>query len=503
MPNRSISRRSVLLQLISAGVAAPILPKAWGAGSALSFSEGKMSIRSSNEELVRGFEWAKHQALSYVHDSGDPVGPWYEAALPGRNAFCMRDVSHMSVGAHLLGLSVHNHNMLRRFAEAISPTRDWCGYWEITRDNRPAREDYRSDQDFWYNLPANFDVICACYRQYLWTGDKSYLEPPFLDFYRHSLSDYIERWDRDGDGIPDQTTSERFRGIPTYVEDFRRPVREGADLVGTEYGAYLAYAAMAADRNNPTEASLYKEKAERLRRQFNAVWWDTKEGKYFLGKLPDGTFRHDLSESIGNSEAEFILICELPDTPEKISAALNQLLGNKQAQNLSPAQMGGVEGRSYLPSILYQYGEIELAYRKLAEMWDQGLARREYPEVSFTVVGTILTGLIGILPLAEPHTFETFSGLPSGTEWLEAEGISIFGNVVGVKQTGRFKTQLRNSSGPGLIWRASFPGGHKRILVDGVSKHARVGQRLNGVEESYALVPVPPGSSRVVEVEQQ
>jgi hypothetical protein len=409
----------------------------------------------------------------------------------------------MSVGAHLLGLSVHNHNMLRRFVEAISPARDWCSYWEITRDNRPSPTDYRNDQEFWYNLPANFDVICACYRQYLWTGDKSYREPPFLDFYRHSLNDYIKRWDRDGDGIPDQKTTERFRGIPTYVEDFRRPVREGADLVGSEYGAYLAYAAIAADRNDSVETSLYKEKAEGLRRQFNAVWWDANEGKYFLGKLPDGTFRHELSESIGNSEAEFILIYELPDTPEKINAALGQLLGNKLAQNLSSAQMGGVEGRSYLPSILYQYGEIELAYRKLGEIWDPGLARREYPEVSFSVVGAILTGLIGIAPLKEPHTLETFSGLPAGTEWLEAKNISIFGNVVEVKQTGRFKTQLKNSFGPSFMWRASFPGAHKELLVDGASRHARTGQRLNSVDESYTMVSVSPGASRVVEIAQQ
>jgi len=502
MPNLSISRRSLLRWLLSAGAAMPILPKIRGAGPVLSPGEGRVSIDSSNKELVKGFEWAKHQALLYVHDSGDPVGPWYEAALPGRSAFCMRDVSHMSVGAHLLGLSVHNHNLLRRFAEAISPTRDWCGYWEITKDNLPAPADYRSDEDFWYNLPANFDVTCACYGQYLWTGDRSYLEPPFLVFYRHSLNEYIARWDRDGDGIPDQKAGERFRGIPSYVEDFRHPVREGADLVGAEYGAYLAYAAMAADRNNPAEASIYKQKAEVLRRQFNEVWWNAKEGKYFLGKSPDGTFQRGLAERVVNSDATFILIFELPNTREKIGAALNQLLG-RQDRTLSPAKMGGVEDRSYLPGVLYQYGEVELAYQKLEEMWDPGLARREYPEVSFTVVGTILTGLIGISPLKDPHTLETYSGLPSGTEWVEAKDIPIFRNLVGVKQTGRYRTQVKNSSGPGFLWRASFPGTHKRILVDGASKRATVGQRLNGIEESYTLVHVSEGVSKVVEVEQR
>lgn len=43
--------------------------------------------------------------LSYAHDGTDSVGYWYEAALPQRETFCMRDVSHQSVGAQILGLS--------------------------------------------------------------------------------------------------------------------------------------------------------------------------------------------------------------------------------------------------------------------------------------------------------------------------------------------------------------------------------------------------------------
>jgi hypothetical protein len=42
---------------------------------------------------MEGFNWAKQQARAFGF-VGDPVGPWYEAALPGRSAFCMRDVAH-------------------------------------------------------------------------------------------------------------------------------------------------------------------------------------------------------------------------------------------------------------------------------------------------------------------------------------------------------------------------------------------------------------------------
>ena len=123
-------------------------------------------------------QWAKEKALSYAHDDSDPVGFWYEAALPNREAFCMRDVSHQSVGAEILGLSKHNRNMLLKFAQNISESKDYASYWEIKRYNQPAPVDYESDRDFWYNLPANFDLIFTMNRLFEWTQDSTYIEHP-------------------------------------------------------------------------------------------------------------------------------------------------------------------------------------------------------------------------------------------------------------------------------------------------------------------------------------
>ena len=45
--------------------------------------ESPLGFTSSQDRLNACFEWAKAQAMTYAHES-DPVGPWYEAALPGR-----------------------------------------------------------------------------------------------------------------------------------------------------------------------------------------------------------------------------------------------------------------------------------------------------------------------------------------------------------------------------------------------------------------------------------
>ena len=156
---------------------------------------GGLQFESSDPALNEAFDWAKNKALSYVRDGSDPVGLWYEAALPGRNAFCMRDVSHQSLGAAMLGLTEHNRNMFRKFAENISESKDWCSFWEINKYDNPAPVDYENENDFWYNLPANFDVIYNCYRQFLWTGDSTYInDTVFINFYERSLNEFVSRW---------------------------------------------------------------------------------------------------------------------------------------------------------------------------------------------------------------------------------------------------------------------------------------------------------------------
>ena len=94
------------------------------------------TLQSSSARLDAAARWATGQALAYARND-DPVGPWYEAALPGREAFCMRDVAHMSAGAAVLGLGAYTKNMLLQFAAHISASKDWCTYWEITKDGSP------------------------------------------------------------------------------------------------------------------------------------------------------------------------------------------------------------------------------------------------------------------------------------------------------------------------------------------------------------------------------
>ncbi len=442
-----------------------------------------VTLESSDNRLVQGFEWAKGQALAYVSSGGDPVGGWYEASLPGRQAFCMRDVSHQSTGAQVLGLAAFTRNMLRHFAASIADSRDWCAYWEIEKSGRPAPVDYKNDKDFWYNLPANFDVLNCCFRQYLWTGDAAYIEDPvFLNFYDRTVTDYVKRWDKDGDGVPESYRKYGHRGIGSYDEDLEFHVLAGADLVSAQAAAYTAYAALAEWRGRPEVAPRYRAEAEKLKNWFNQKWWDTGTGRFYRSMNQERAFVMRPNGAI--PEIWFDIVEPGPKT----ASALASFTGTN------------VEVRSYYPEITYRYERCELGYSKLMDLLDPALPRREYPEVSYAAIGAIAEGMAGIRPDARSRTVETFPRLTKDTPWLALNHVPVFGNEIGVHHSGRDETWLTNETGPAITWRAALPGAHATLLVDGKPVRAEQGQRRDGRPESYVVLRVEPGRRRIVKV---
>ena len=444
-----------------------------------------VELTASDTRLVEGFEWAKAQALAYVF-SGDPVGDWYEASLPGREAFCMRDVAHQSTGAQILGLAGHTRNMLWKFAENIAPTRDWCTYWEIDRHNRPAPVDYRSDQDFWYNLPANFDLLDCCYRQYLWSGDRTYLDHPvFRNFYAKTVNEYVQAWDKDGDGIPEHYPHYGQRGIATYNEEVTHPLI-GGDLIATQCAAYAAYATMLAWEGAHQRAADWRQRAQHLRHLYSNEWWSAPTQCFASYRLQDGSFAFGTS-GVTNY---FPLYFGLVDDEAKAGAALEREIQARTQRN--------VEERSYLPELFYAYGRDEMAYTDLLEQMSPTYARRDYPEVAYAVIGTLAVGTLGIAPDANTQTVTTLSHLTAASGWVEMLHIPVFANQVRVKHIGHHTTEFSNEAGAALFWRATFPGHFATLLVDGKAQPAQQGTNLHGQAESWAVLTVAEGASHTV-----
>lgn len=478
------------------------LPKAPAAPDATASiaPEGTIEFESSDEKLADGFQWAKAQALAYARNDGS-IGPWYEASLPGRDAFCMRDVSHQSTGAQFLGLGPRTLNMLRRFAANISASKKWCSWWEITRDNLPAPVDYNSDKDFWYDLPANFDVLDACYRQWLWTRDSEYLDEVFLNYYRHTVTDYVQAWDRDRSGLLQHLPGSGHMGIATYDEDLQDDVLIGSDLIAAQYAAFRDYAAIERARNELKAAAGFEQKANHLKSLYDGKWWDAARKCYFGAIGEDGKFHAGLKEGGGRCTVEFPLYYGLTAVGPKTRASLDILEQRLKSDLDSPlAMIGGVEGRSYMPDIFYKYGRSRAGYRALTAMMDPGLKRREYPEVSYTAIGNLGAGLMGIRPLPIEQTIETFPQLTAETDWATLHHVPLGRNVISVRHVKNTETSLTNENGPALEWRAAFPGKFHALFSSGKQIPATISVRDEGNTTTHSTLHVARGETRVVRV---
>jgi hypothetical protein len=454
-----------------------------------------LQLESSDKKLAQAFQWAKSQALAYAHNGSDPVGPWYEAALPGRDAFCMRDVSHQTTGAAALGLYSENHNMLEQFAAAVSPGRDWAGYWEIDKFGHPSPADYLSDEDFWYNLPANFDLLDSIVRMWRWTGDNTYVnDTSFQRFFERTATDYVNAWDLQPDLIlkrprlMNQRLSKgkfvQARGIPSYSEG-ENNFNLGTDLLAAEYRAFESLRFVAISPNEVSSAQQYANTANKILHLIERRAW-SENGRHFVGFFSqDGSTR-------GSGDAMVLYFGATKD-PDHIRAALSFIESAEYLKNI------GIEEESYLAQTFYRYGENDAAYGRIMDITRSNKDRRDYPEVSFSVIGAIVTGMMGIEVVddgnSERPLLRSISRLSSKSDSATLTGVRIRENLVDVEHVGDRRSVLTNRSGKAVRWQAAFPGRVPILIMNGHPVHAKISSDAARAPVSWIITDVPAGAT--------
>jgi hypothetical protein len=454
-----------------------------------------LQFGSSDKKLVQAFQWAKSQAMAYAHDDFDPVGPWYEAALPGRDAFCMRDVSHQTTGAAALGLYSENRNMLERFAAALSPGRDWAGYWEIDKFGHPSAADYLSDEDFWYNLPANFDLLDSIVRMWRWTGDNTYLnDPSFQRFFETTATAYVNAWDLQPDLIlkrprlMNQRLSKgkfvQARGIPSYTEG-EDNFNLGTDLLAAEYRAFESLRFVATTRNEVSSAQQYANTANEILHLIERRAWSEK-GHHFVGFFSQDGSTH------GSGDAMVLYFGATKD-PDHIRAALSFIESAEYLKNI------GIEEESYLAQTFYRYDENDAAYGRIMDITRPNKDRRDYPEVSFSVIGAIVTGMMGIEVVDDGNSkrplLHSISRLSSKSDRATLSGVRIQENLVDLEHVGDRRSVLTNRSGKAVHWQAAFPGRVSILIMNGHPVHAKISSDAARAPVSWIVTDVPAGAT--------
>lgn len=456
---------------------------------------GQAVFTSSDTALEQAFVRARDMALSYRGPATDPVGPWYEAALPARAAFCVRDVSHQLIGAEVLGMQAENRNMLNRFLEGISESKDWCTFWEIHKSGRPAVEDYRNDKEFWYNLNANFELIYAGWRMYMWTGDTAFINSAaFRDFSAITVGPFVDRWHLRPEALLNRPAYpnapvpfnekdyfHRCRGLPSYYEAIA-DMGMGADLVAAMYRGFSAYADIAGWRGDHRAEKQFRAKAEAYRQQLETKWWDGQAGLY------NTYFTH--GRKFGKGEGEtFLLWYDALKNGDRVRKTIANM-GSKQ---------WNVENLSYLSYQFSRFGYFDESYRFILYLTDPATPRREYPEVSFGVMEGIVQGLMGVSPDGRNGRLTTVYNSHS-PHFCEIAGLKVLSSDIRLRhEPGR--SVLKNEGSRPFTWRAAFNGRATGIRINGKKMKTRVETDVMGNSKTWAEVELLPGMEAIAEKE--
>ncbi|MGP3971786.1 hypothetical protein [Streptomyces sp. 6N223] len=407
------------------------------------------AFRASERDLEAGYAWATDRALRWVRH-GDGILPSYWAGLTDRPMFYSRDVAHQALGAHLLGLDRENFAMLRHFAASATPARRFYPLWAFHFDGRPAEIDYRSDDDFVRETPAPFELVETCLELRRWTGDERYATDPVLtDFYRAVTTEFVRLHDILGTGVAgERGTGDIFAGSPTYNEGASAP---GLQVAGD--GIASQWAAMAAVRDGLPGTALAAHAAAEaagLKRHFEDAWWSDDRQRYATGLSERGPVT-----AFGYEPSWFPAVKGLAEPGPRAAAHLDFV-----AREMEIAPPSNIEAFTYLPEAFLRYGRDDEALRWIRHLT---ASRAAYPEVSFTLVAHLLTGLTGLQVTAD-GALTTRSHLTGG--WVEATGVPVGDVRVGIRHDGDGSSTLRVTGSRPVRWIAEVGGRRVEQVVE-------------------------------------
>ena len=479
-----LGRRGLL-----AGAAAVAGAAAGLTGTRASAAPAGLAVTSGNAQLVADFTWARQRALDWVQTGKKPgYIPCYWAGLTTRPAFYSRDFAHQALGAHLLGLDAENLSMLRTFAKSATAARKWYPLWSFTFDGKAYGVDYKSDTNFVREVPAVFELTQKGVEQYLWTGNRAYVDDAGLfGYYTNSVNAFVTAHDDNRNGIADEDgTGSIFKGVVSYNEN-KEKLLEAGDAIGSQYQALRAYAVAQAARGDTAGAAATTQRATALQATFEKTWYSTKAGRYIRGFNAGGPLTN-----FGKENSWFMPMKEITAAGARTDAYLDFVDSSVAA--LPPFN---IESYTYLPETFFRWGRVEQAWKWLRYVAN---SRAAYPEVSYTIVGNIVEGLLGVRPDAPAAALATLSHLPSAVPWLKADHIRLGAHDLAVHHAGAATSTLTHNAGPRpLTWTARFAGQHATITVNGQPRPA-TSQTVGGRVVSAVDVTVAAGSAATATV---
>ncbi len=478
--------------------------------------EKKVAMTSSNKNLEKTFNWAANKMDQFVMtgkkgpvnvpqtDGTEEVEyiPSYWAGYYDRTAFYTRDFVHQATGAQIAGLAEENYSMFEAFAKECTEARKWYTVWALNFDGSVYTMDYNNENSFVREVPAQFELVEKAYKQYLWSGDRRYIEDDVLwNFYTNVMTNYVDIHDANGNGVAQEVGTGIFDGSCTYNERGRHVIEAG-DAIGSQYQATLAYAGMLKARGEETESQKWYEKAAELKKYFNETWSvaDDMESDFVCAWGPDGQRYSDFSKET----SWFIPLKMISDPGERNDGYIDFLLENLgDGIGTTQTAPNNIEAYTYIPDMLFLYNRSDDAWKwmkYISSIKDDPHERPiqgtngDYPEISFTYVSHAIEGMMGVEPDAGEKRVATSPRLPSEVSDMAVRYMQIGDYELDLAHNSNTDSTLTNHGQEAITWEARFYGSHPYLKAGDQVLPAKQ-KEINGVTVSYAQVSVPAGES--------
>ncbi|KQV24175.1 MULTISPECIES: hypothetical protein [unclassified Kitasatospora] len=477
-------------------------------------------ISSSDPAIVEMFDWAKRKANSWVLLAGSTgplnvdennrsgtgtatYGPSYWAGYANRSGYYSRDMAHQVVGAQVLGLTAENRSMLHSFAASATEAHKYYPVWAQNFDTGTYLSiDYRNPDLFVREVPAPFELVEKAAQAYRWSGDPAYVDDQvFWDFYRHTTKEFVALHNAaKGNGavqVAEGTGRGIFSGTASYNEQGDEKLAEAGDGIAAQYQAYLAVASLAEAKGDTALAAQAEQQAAALKQYFNSEWSGTGSGADMVRAYSrDGT----AFKGWGLENSWFMPMKQIIEAGPRNEAYLD-FIDHQASGGHGPSN---IEAFTYLPDTFFANNRNDTAWKWMQYVYDQRDVQHvnasqgpngDYPEVSFTLVGQTVSGLLGLAPDAPNRRLTTQSRLPAGMDWLQVDDIPVGKDTVSLRQDGATGSTLTNhSTARSYTWEARFVGSHPTLTVNGVAKPALT-KVEHGVTYSYLDLKVTPGQT--------
>ncbi|MGL6106072.1 hypothetical protein [Romboutsia sp.] len=489
--------------------------------------EQQSKVTSSNKELEEGFNWAIDKTNQFVmtgkngvvnkdeyRPSGDGTGirdyiPSYWAGYYDRTAFYGRDFVHQATGGYISGHEEENLSMFEVFAKNATEARKWYTLWAFNFDGSPHTIDYKDDNNFVREVPAQFELVEKAYEQYLWTGDSRYIEDEDLwNFYTNVMTNFVTLHDDQNPNGIAEGYGGIFQGSCTYNERGEYPIEAG-DAIASQYQATLAYAGMLEAKGKKEDAKEWYKKADDLKKYFNEEWSvineNNKNERYARIIDKDGNKKNDFGK-----ENSWFMPMKLITEPGERNDNYLDYISEKLGDGIGTAKEAptNIEAYTYIPDTYFPYNRNDEAWKWMKyilsvkdndhERPSQG-TNGDYPEISFTIVDQTVEGMMGIEANAPENSVVTAPRLPGEVEWVKIDDLKMGEHNLSIEHNGLEKTILKNSSEKALEWEARFYGDYDYFVIGNEEVKAEK-KEVNGVLVSYVKAKVNSGETLEIKV---